>query len=64
MIFPAELQNKETLQSAIESRKSWIANLEERLPYADHGAYGQDLERIREYKAEIISLQRAIENAQ
>lgn len=63
MIFPAETQNKETVQKAIENRKAWIADLEEGLPYADHGTYGQDLDRIREYQEEIIILKRSLENA-
>ena len=63
MIFPAETQNKETVQTAIENRKAWIADFKRMLPYADHGAYGQDLERIRQHEEEIIILQRSLENA-
>ena len=63
MIFPAETQNKETVQTAIENRKAWIADLKRMLPYADHGAYGQDLDRIRQHQEEIIILKRSLENA-
>ena len=63
MIFPAETQNKETVQKAIENRKAWVADLKRMLPYADYGAYGQDLERIRQNEEEIIILERSLENA-
>ena len=63
MIFPAETQNKETVQKAIENRKAWVADLKRMLPYADHGAYGQDLDRIRQHEEEIIILKRSLENA-
>jgi len=30
------------------------------LPYADHGAYGQDLDRIADYERDIVQLERTL----
>ncbi len=47
---------------AVAARLSWIDNLRKGLPYADHGAYGQDLETIRGYYEEIDALNRRLMN--
>lgn len=63
MIRIEETLNKETIAEAIEWRKAWIADLKRMLPYADHGAYGQDLERIRDHERDIVQLNRLLEEA-
>lgn len=40
----------------IGAMRSQLESLHEGLPYADHGAYGQDLQRIRELEREIRQL--------
>ncbi len=60
MIFARETLNKEEIVNAIEARKAWVADLKRMLPYADHGAYGQDLARIADYQHEITKLQLAL----
>jgi hypothetical protein len=60
MINIYETLNKEEIVNAIEARKAWVADLKRMLPYADHGAYGQDLARIADYQQEITKLQLAL----
>ena len=60
MIFLHETQTKETIEKAIESRLAWISDLKRMLPYADHGAYGQDLARIADYEHDIVQLKQAL----
>jgi hypothetical protein len=60
MIHLNETQSKETIKKAIESRVDSINYLQRMLPYADHGAYGQDLQRIADYEDEIAQLKRAL----
>jgi hypothetical protein len=60
MINIYETLNKEEIVNAIEARKAWVADLKRMLPYADHGAYGQDLTRIADYQQEITKLQLAL----
>jgi hypothetical protein len=60
MIYREETQSKETIEKAIEVRKARIADLKQMLPYADHGAYGQDLNRIADYEREIAQLKRSL----
>jgi len=60
MIYIYETLNKEEIVNAIEARKAWVADLKRMLPYADHGAYGQDLARIADYQQEITKLQLAL----
>jgi hypothetical protein len=60
MIYKEETQSKETIIKAIEKRKAWVADLKRMLPYADHGAYGQDLDRIADYEREIEKLKRSL----
>ena len=50
---PLEDLTKEELQEQIDSRVQWINQITKDLPYADFGAYGQDLQRMSEYKEEI-----------
>lgn len=48
-----------SLEKELNSNTIMIKSLEKALPYADHGAYGQDKERIRqlyERNKAIISL--------
>jgi hypothetical protein len=63
MIYIYETLNKETIVKAIEARKAWVADLKRMLPYADHGAYGQDLDRIADYERDIVQLERALVTA-
>ena len=63
MIYIYETLNKETIVEAIEARKAWVADLKRMLPYADHGAYGQDLDRIADYEREIVQLNRMLATA-
>ena len=44
----------------IAARLSWIESLRKGLPYADHGAYGQDLNTISGYYEEIDALNRKL----
>lgn len=60
MIFPEETKTKQAIKDAIESRQRRIASIKEALPYADHGAYGQDKQRIRDYEEEITQLKRSL----
>jgi hypothetical protein len=60
MIYIYETLNKEEIVNAIEARKAWITDLKRMLPYADHGAYGQDLARIADYERDIVQLKRAL----
>ncbi len=50
---PLEELTKEELQEQIDSRVLWINQINKDLPYADFGAYGQDMQRISEYREEI-----------
>ena len=43
----------QTLEQTIRALQGSIRTLEEGLPYADHGAYGQDKARIRRLKADL-----------
>lgn len=63
MIYIYETLNKETIVEAIEARKAWVADLKRMLPYADHGAYGQDLDRIADYERDIVQLNRMLATA-
>ena len=47
---------EQDIQRAITSARAAIKSLQEGLPYADHGAYGQDRERIRKLRQELSSL--------
>ena len=60
MIYPQETESKETIEKAIESRVARISDIKQMLPYADHGAYGQDLNRIADYEREIAQLKRSL----
>ena len=60
MIYLNETQSKETIVKAIDARKAWISDLKRMLPYADHGAYGQDLARIADYEHDIVQLKQAL----
>jgi len=44
-------------QKQINALKVRIQSLQERLPYADGGAYYQDKQRISELKRELVALQ-------
>jgi len=44
------------IERAIASTRAAIKSLQEGLPYADHGAYGQDRERIRKLRQELAGL--------
>ena len=55
-IFTREVESVDTIKQAIASRLAYIKDLEAGLPYADHGAYGQDKDRIREYHNDIRQL--------
>lgn len=57
MITQHDIANLEAINKAIANRRSWIADIREMLPYADHGAYGQDKQRIRWYEDEIRQLE-------
>ena len=55
------IPNFETLTNSeisdeISARLSWIERLRQGLPYADHGAYSQDLNTISGYYEEIAAL--------
>lgn len=39
----------------------WIKSLRQGLPYADHGAYGQDKARIYELEQELAQVNKQIE---
>jgi len=44
------------MERAIASTRAAIKSLQEGLPYADHGAYGQDRQRIRKLRQELAGL--------
>ena len=47
---------EQDIQRAITSARNAIRSLQEGLQYADHGAYGQDRERIRKLRQELAGL--------
>ena len=49
---------EQTKAEQIESIQSLMENIEIRLPYADGSAYYNDLERLRELRAELKELER------
>lgn len=55
-----EDHNIQYLKEAIQSRRTWIDNIRDKMPYADHGAYGQDRDRINQYESEIRVLNFAL----
>lgn len=57
---PIEDLTNDELFYHIDARLSWIEQLNRLLPYADHGAYGQDLDRISTYRNEIAVLRKYI----
>lgn len=46
----------QTIAEQIAAKQAAVRSLEEGLPYADHGAYGQDKQRIAKLLAEIRQL--------
>jgi hypothetical protein len=50
------------IERAIASTRAAITALQEGLPYADHGAYGQDRERIRKLRHELRRLKQEEED--
>jgi len=56
MITHSETTDVISTGKAKRWRKQAVVNLREGLPYADHGAYGQDLQRIRDLEDEIKAL--------
>lgn len=56
MISRDETQDLASIADAKKWRKRAIENLEDGLKYADHGAYGQDKERIRNLRSEMQEL--------
>jgi len=44
------------IERAITSARDALRSLQEGLQYADHGAYGQDRERIRKLRQELAGL--------
>lgn len=55
-----ETMTKTELLEEISNRKCWIESLRKYLPYADHGAYSQDLNTISGYYEEIEALNRRL----
>lgn len=51
------MNKAEQLRLQIAGLKARIRWLQEGLPYTDHGAYGQDRERIRLAQQELTTLQ-------
>ena len=53
-IFQSEIENKtkEELLNSAKSRRDLANSLRSNLAYADRGAYGQDMDRIRDYDQE------------
>lgn len=47
---------KQEIEVKIEANSTSIKRIQDSLPWADHGAYGQDLKRIREYQEENAQL--------
>jgi len=47
---------EQTIEQQIARKQAEIRSLEEGLPYADHGAYGQDKARISRMHEEIRKL--------
>ena len=44
-------------QAKLDALYARIKDLEDNLPYADHGAYSQDKDRIRKLREEIKALE-------
>lgn len=55
---PIEELTNDELVYYIDARLHWIKQLRDLLPYADHGAYGQDVDRINAYSNEIAVLRK------
>lgn len=57
------MPSTEDILKRIQTLETYIHDLTEGLPYADHGAYGQDRERIRIAENEKRKLIRQIDEA-
>ena len=55
-------ENLAEAKELLEKLETSIANLENYLPYADHGAYGQDKRRIADNKQMIVRIQQMIKD--
>lgn len=56
MISRDEVQDLDSITKAIRWREHAVKNLKDGLKYADHGAWGQDKQRIRDLEDEIRKL--------
>ena len=57
-----ETMTNDELLKEIANREYWIETLRRGLPYADHGAYSQDLNAIRSYNEEIAIINRKLQS--
>lgn len=58
---PLEELTEDEIVDQVDARLFWISRIQKDLPYADHGAYGQDLERMGKYREEIATLRRFLQ---
>lgn len=56
MISRDEVQDLDSIAKAIRWREHAVKNLKDGLKYADHGAWGQDRQRIRNLENEMRKL--------
>ena len=55
-------ENLAEAKELLEKLETSIANLENYLPYADHGAYGKDKRRIADNKQMIVRIKQMIKD--
>ena len=58
MITEEEIATLESIEAAIKSREEDYDRIGEYIQYADGGAYGQDLDRLRSLREEITELKK------
>lgn len=58
MITEEEFANLESIKAAIRSREEDYDLISKYIQYADGGAYGQDLDRLRSLREEIAELKK------
>lgn len=55
------MESRDELQAKIEDLEAEIESIYKYLPYADGGAYGQDLDKISKIREEISGIKRTLE---
>ena len=58
------METKASILAEIDALETRIERLEDNLKYADHGAYGQDKERISDLKRVVQTLKTELEEGE